>query len=448
MGLLLLITMLFATAAPAANLAQTQAAIKAQGANWTAGVTSMSHLSDEEFAAMCNLDLSIPEGAVPIMDDVDESADIPVRLDWSNIDGKDFSTPVKQQHPCGTCATFSTLGVFEALIKIAMDNPFIMPDLSEQQVRSCAGVLPLTLWHPNRTLRDDGAADDECMPYQCNAVGQMPPCEDRCADWDNRVFKSTDYQVHMFISNEKIKQLLQNGPLVAGFQVTQGFQEYIGGVFEPTSKVPIGGHGVGIFGYDDEGGYWICKNSWGEEWGENGWFKYKYGEGMLKFAYMLATIDVDTDTLCGTNTAPQIAALSMPGSGQTIAPDQDLTFSFDYEDFEANLAGGELFYSLDGASPVRYAEPAVELIGTSSSEKDAATYLIPGPFDPGQHTLTVFVKDLCAQESNELNATFTVEGADDDDDTGDDDDDSDDGDGDDDDDNDDDNDNDDDGCGC
>ena len=43
-----------------------------------------------------------------------------------------------------------------------------------------------------------------------------------------------------------------------------------------------------------------------------------------------------------------------------------------------------------------------------------------GPFDGGEHTLTVFVTDLCGAESNELTTTFTVAGApvdDDDDDT-------------------------------
>ena len=30
------------------------------------------------------------------------------------------------------------------------------------------------------------------------------------------------------------------------------------------------GHGVTIVGYNDDYEYWICKNSWGKGWGENG----------------------------------------------------------------------------------------------------------------------------------------------------------------------------------
>jgi hypothetical protein len=35
---------------------------------------------------------------------------------------------------------------------------------------------------------------------------------------------------------------------------------------------------VTIVGYDNRDGYWICKNSWGDQWGENGWFRIGYGQ--------------------------------------------------------------------------------------------------------------------------------------------------------------------------
>jgi hypothetical protein len=37
-------------------------------------------------------------------------------------------------------------------------------------------------------------------------------------------------------------------------------------------------HAVAIVGYDDAGGYWWVRNSWGTGWGDNGYFKLGYGE--------------------------------------------------------------------------------------------------------------------------------------------------------------------------
>ena len=37
-------------------------------------------------------------------------------------------------------------------------------------------------------------------------------------------------------------------------------------------------HAVVITGYNDAGGYWIIKNSWGDTWNGDGYFKVGYGE--------------------------------------------------------------------------------------------------------------------------------------------------------------------------
>jgi hypothetical protein len=58
-------------------------------------------------------------------------------------------------------------------------------------------------------------------------------------------------------------------------------------------------HGVVITGYDDAGGYWIVKNSWGPTWNGDGYFKVGYGECAAEqyavYAYLEADIDGDSD---------------------------------------------------------------------------------------------------------------------------------------------------------
>jgi len=41
----------------------------------------------------------------------------------------------------------------------------------------------------------------------------------------------------------------------------------------------LGGHAVKVLGYGVENGvkYWLCANSWNEEWGDQGYFKILRG---------------------------------------------------------------------------------------------------------------------------------------------------------------------------
>jgi C1A family cysteine protease len=40
----------------------------------------------------------------------------------------------------------------------------------------------------------------------------------------------------------------------------------------------LGGHAVCIVGYNDNPGYWICKNSFGTDWGFKGFVNFSYGD--------------------------------------------------------------------------------------------------------------------------------------------------------------------------
>lgn len=58
---------------------------------------------------------------------------------------------------------------------------------------------------------------------------------------------------------------------------------YTGGIFDDCSKDPNKiGHAITIVGYHTESNnagerYWLVKNSWGTDWGENGYIKLLYG---------------------------------------------------------------------------------------------------------------------------------------------------------------------------
>jgi hypothetical protein len=88
-------------------------------------------------------------------------------------------------------------------------------------------------------------------------------------------------------------EIFINGPVQATFEVSEDFFMYKSGVYKHTdlarnkgSKYRTTGsyHSVRVLGWgvDRSSGtpvkYWLCDNSWGTEWGEDGLFRIIRGE--------------------------------------------------------------------------------------------------------------------------------------------------------------------------
>ncbi len=71
--------------------------------------------------------------------------------------------------------------------------------------------------------------------------------------------------------------------------VYSDFFDYSGGIYSHTTESIAGYHAVTIVGFGTYDGldYWIVKNSWGEDWGENGYFRIVMGDSGIDswFAY-------------------------------------------------------------------------------------------------------------------------------------------------------------------
>jgi C1A family cysteine protease len=85
------------------------------------------------------------------------------------------------------------------------------------------------------------------------------------------------------LQNEiQLKQCLNNGlPVVFGFSVYESMKTT---TVAETGIVPmpnqdeklLGGHCVMLVGYDNDKRRWICRNSWGNSWGDKGYFYMPY----------------------------------------------------------------------------------------------------------------------------------------------------------------------------
>ncbi|CAF2061640.1 unnamed protein product [Rotaria magnacalcarata] len=91
--------------------------------------------------------------------------------------------------------------------------------------------------------------------------------------------------------------------------IGKGFGDYKGGIYdEPTCPKTDGNHAMQVVGYGVEGSkrYWLCKNSWGEQWGEKGYIRMKRGENMCGIANAVVQVAykkaIDTTELYTTST--------------------------------------------------------------------------------------------------------------------------------------------------
>jgi C1A family cysteine protease len=186
-------------------------------------------------------------------------------------------SPVKDQGTCGSCVSFGTIGMIESMALIEKN---VLLDLSEADLHfrpdhgeNCNG------WYPSQALQSvkaHGVINETLFPYASAFSGGAPHYH-AAPDRDQHLYNFTSSCFQVFDAYRK-DYLCNNGPMTACFTVYDDFFSYGSGVYRHVSGGRAGGHCVLVVGYSEAEGCWICKNSWGTDWGENGFFKIGYGE--------------------------------------------------------------------------------------------------------------------------------------------------------------------------
>jgi C1A family cysteine protease len=253
-----------------------QREIDANGYSWTAKRNWTTDLTKEEQEAL--LGARIPPEVLRRFEalgpeDYPIARDLPDSFSWRS---QGIMTAVKSQGGCGSCWDFAGVGALEAVIK---QNTAVELDLSEQQVLSCrtpgygcGGGWYSWAWG---YFRDYGAASESCMPYE--ADDDVP-----CTDGPCTKIATTNGWLDIPNNVEAIKTAVLESPVATTFRVYSDFYSYGSGCYEHAGEDPIN-HAVVICGWDDNmcgpgDGAWLCKNSWGEDFGDlGGYFWIKYG---------------------------------------------------------------------------------------------------------------------------------------------------------------------------
>ena len=260
------------------KLAKIQQAIKNKNAKWTAAENPISKLTPEAAKKLLG---AFPESVnfvssklitLPHVDNLPDS------LDWRNNNGN-WVTPVKSQGECGSCWDFSAVGQVESWWMLHNNRPDSMIDLSEQFVLSCSAGGCNGWWASNALefIKNTGVPLESCFEY---AADDAIPCEEACENWQEQAVKIPGWG---YITGDEaivdnIKNALLRHPVSANFSIYEDFRSYSSGVYEHVWGDYEGGHAILIVGWNDREQSWICKNSWDEDWGEDGYFRIKWGE--------------------------------------------------------------------------------------------------------------------------------------------------------------------------
>jgi C1A family cysteine protease len=127
-----------------------------------------------------------------------------------------------------------------------------------------------------RCVQKQGVCPETIWPYDVDKFRDKP--SDDC--FKNALFHQVLKYNAVSQQIDQLKACLAEGfPFVFGFAVYESF-ENIGsdGIMpmpKPTESM-LGGHAVKAVGYNDEKRWFIVKNSWGEGWGDKGYFYMPY----------------------------------------------------------------------------------------------------------------------------------------------------------------------------
>lgn len=298
------------------ELAEIRDAIRSKGAGWVADETSVSILPPEQRRAMLGAQKPVLTGVEPLSPRGGRSAlpalataTPPSAFDWRNSSGNNFVTPVRNQGGCGSCWAFATTAALESYVLITQNTPGTDVNLSEQVLVSCnpsigncgGGYVGAAADY----IKNTGLPLETCFPYTAKDSTTGTPCSNACSSYRTTTYKIYAwYYVATFAPTvSAIKSsLCTYGPLVTTMDVYADFYNYRSGVYSYVSGAYQGGHAILIVGYDDAGGYFVVKNSWGGGWGESGYFRIAYSElnsvvqfGDYTIAYEAPTSDTTPD---------------------------------------------------------------------------------------------------------------------------------------------------------
>jgi len=264
--------------------------ISQNGAEWTASQNAVSNSSSrEKFLGLTNTPRELKKSKLI------KSQKLASNFSWQNYQGKNWLSPVKNQNPYPTCLAFALIGTLEARIRINNNNPNKTYDLSEWYAFHKGKGDLVNGWNYDDAfdfLQNSGTVLEIFALYQ-NAPDFYPENSNKANNYKilNNTWLPSDINT--------IKSAIMDGPVLAAMEVFSDFYYYSSGVYTYMAGKSEGYHAIMIVGWDDAQQCWICKNSWGEDWGESGYFRIRYGQCQINdYVVELGNLSTPIPLIC------------------------------------------------------------------------------------------------------------------------------------------------------
>jgi hypothetical protein len=271
-------------------------------------------------------------------------------VDWRNWDG-----PVKNQESCGSCWAFAAVASIEILYNKLKGKftPF-----SEQYLVDCDNLdYGCEGGWPTETitwLNTNGLLHAEDAPYK----GVKQTCNTNLKQYEYKIVKNYQMTNENLVSS--FEPLIRKGPLIAAMD--SSFPEFMN--YRPSSLLPLVkdwnqelNHAVTVVAQTVENGnvYLIVKNSWGTDWGFNGYFKVPFNKslGMTSYSFLPGVYDgaVPQSHPPGPEPPKPLDCVEIFDKDFTTQPLRRICDSFAYLDWDLDIFYGGVRYPLTTVNP-------------------------------------------------------------------------------------------------
>jgi cathepsin L len=196
-------------------------------------------------------------------------------IDWRNVDGVSYVTPVLNQGACGACYAFAAATTLEYWsmksepVQLSVEHLLDCSSMTPSMNDGCEGglmehVFEYAMSHSVVLERDGPFAwgIDACPNREMYSRVSVLNWKVIEAHIDKNAEKELEWILHAY------------GPVTIGVD-SRNWDDYVGGTFTHDLCDTEIDHAVTIVGYTPN--TWIVKNSWGTDWGVDGYIYLERG---------------------------------------------------------------------------------------------------------------------------------------------------------------------------